>query len=167
MQTKMEAKLRELISTLEAKGLEHVRLTAELENRSEHTVNWLLINEIVTSMKWGEEEMELFKQRCDGFFIAERQVQEFDRQWNDIKNKSRRRSEKKMTFEKKRLIDEKKKTGEGSLEEILSQQEEEEEEEEYEDELRRQWMAGGAASELKSERDNVPKLRTCFRSNKK
>jgi hypothetical protein len=41
MQTKMEAKLRELISTLEAKGLEHVRLTAELENRSEHTVNWL------------------------------------------------------------------------------------------------------------------------------
>jgi hypothetical protein len=36
MQSKMESKIRELMSTLEAKGLDHVRLTAELENRYEH-----------------------------------------------------------------------------------------------------------------------------------
>ena len=36
MQNKMETKIRELMGTLESKGLEHVRLTAELENRYEH-----------------------------------------------------------------------------------------------------------------------------------
>ena len=36
MQTKMEIKIRDLNATLEAKGLDHVRMTAELENRYEH-----------------------------------------------------------------------------------------------------------------------------------
>ncbi len=36
MQNKMETKIREVMATLESKGLEHVRLTAELENRYEH-----------------------------------------------------------------------------------------------------------------------------------
>lgn len=36
MQNKMEVKIRDLVNTLEAKGLDHVRMTAELENRYEH-----------------------------------------------------------------------------------------------------------------------------------
>lgn len=144
MQSKMETKLRELMATLEAKGLEHVRLTAELENRYEHK----LADQLDRYDKLGEE-MELLKQRCDGLLIAERQ--EFERQLNEIKNKSRR-YEKKMTLEKKRLQDEKN-SDEGSFKEILQQQEEE-----YEDELRQ--LIAAAESELKSERENITKLRT-------
>ena len=87
--------------------------------------------------------MELLKQRCDGLLVAERQ--EFDRQLNEIKNKSRR-YEQKMTLEKKRLQDEKN-NDENAFKEVLEQQEDE-----YEDELRQ--LIAAAESELKSEREN-------------
>jgi WD40 repeat protein len=144
LQNKMENKLRDVLGMLEKKELEHVRLTAELENRYEHK----LADQLDRYDKLGEE-MELLKQRCDGLLVAERY--EYEKLLNDIKNKSRR-YEKKMTLEKKRLYDEKN-TDEGAFKEILSQQEEE-----YEDELRQ--LIAAAESELKSERENIIKLRT-------
>jgi len=144
MQSKMEAKIRDLMATLESKGLDHVRMTAELENRYEHK----LADQLDRYDRLGEE-MELLKQRCEGLLHAERQ--EFERQLNEIKNKSRR-FEKKMFNEKKRLVDEKT-NDENAFKEILDQQEDE-----YEDELRQ--LIAAAESELKSERENITKLRT-------
>lgn len=144
MQTKMETKIRDLIQSVDTKELDHVKMTAELENRYEHK----LADQLDRFDRLGEE-MELLKQRCEGLLVAERQ--EFDRQLNELKTESRQR-EKRMRMENKRIRDDRT-SDDNAFKEILDQQEDE-----YEDELKQ--LIAAAESELKSERENITKLRT-------
>lgn len=144
MQTKMETKVRDLIQSLDTKELDHVKMTAELENRYEHK----LADQLDRFDRLGEE-MELLKQRCEGLLVAERQ--EFDRQLSEMKTEARQR-EKRMRMENKRVRDDRN-SDDNAFKEILDQQEDE-----YEDELKQ--LIAAAESELKSERENITKLRT-------
>ena len=144
MQTKMENKIRDLIQSLDTKELDHVKMTAELENRYEHK----LADQMDRYDRLGEE-MELLKQRCEGLLVAERQ--EFERHLNEMKTEARQR-EKRMRMENKRIRDDRN-SDDNAFKEILDQQEDE-----YEDELKQ--LIAAAESELKSERENITKLRT-------
>lgn len=144
MQNRLDNRIRDLLNSIDVKAQEHVKMTAELENRYEHK-----LAEQLDRYDRLSEEMELLIQRCDGQLDAERA--EFKRQMEEVQNEAKQR-EKRMRLENKRLRDDRT-ADENAFKEILDQQENE-----YEDEVKQ--LISAAESELKSERDNITKLRT-------
>ena len=140
--------MRELLTTIEAKESDAIKVVSELENRYEHKLADQLDRYDRLS-----EDMELLRQKCEGLTLAERE--DFAKQLNELRNEARLR-EKKMRTENRRITDDRV-SDESAFREILDQQEGE-----YEDELRQ--LIGAAEGELISERDNIAKLRALVQS---
>jgi hypothetical protein len=139
-----DKRIRELMSGIESKETDHLKILTELENKYEHK----LADQLQRYDKMSEK-MQLLKQKCEGLLEAEKS--NFNKQLNDVKEESRNR-EKKLKIENRRATEDKI-ANEGAFREIISQQEDE-----YEDELRQ--LIGAAENELFSERETILKLRT-------
>ncbi len=137
-------KVKALLSTIEVKEADSVKVVSDLENRYEHKLADQLDRYDRLS-----EEMELLRQKCEGLLLADRT--DFTKQLNETIHQARLR-EKKMRSENKRITDDRT-SDEAAFKEILDQQEHE-----YEDELRQ--LITAAEGELIMERENIAKLRT-------
>lgn len=137
-------KVKALLSTIEVKEADSVKVVSDLENRYEHKLADQLDRYDQLS-----EEMELLRQKCEGLLLADRT--DFTKQLNETIHQARLR-EKKMRSENKRITDDRA-SDESAFKEILDQQEYE-----YEDELRQ--LITAAEGELIMERENIAKLRT-------
>jgi WD40 repeat protein len=139
-----DEKVRSLLTTIESKEADSLKVVSDLENRYEHK-----LSDQLDRYDKLAEEMELLRQKCEGLLLADRN--DFTKQLNDTVNNARLR-EKKMRAENKRITDDRA-SDESAFKEILDQQEHE-----YEDELRQ--LIAAAEGELIVERDNIGKLRT-------
>eukprot|EP01038_Epipyxis_sp_PR26KG_P006221 gene6221-8573_t len=139
-----DKRIRELMSGIEQKESDHVKIITEIENKYEHKLADQLERYDLLS-----EKMTLLKQKCEGLLEAEKN--NFHKQLNELKEEARNR-EKKIKIELRRAIDDKQ-SNESAFKEIINQQEDE-----YEDELKQ--LIGAAESELVSERETIMKLRT-------
>jgi WD40 repeat protein len=144
LRLEFDDKVRTLLSTIEAKEADSVKVVSDLENRYEHKLADQLDRYDQLS-----EEMELLRQKCEGLLLADRT--DFTKQLNETIHQARLR-EKKMRSENKRITDDRT-SDEAAFKEILDQQEHE-----YEDELRQ--LITAAEGELIMERENIAKLRT-------
>eukprot|EP00605_Chrysophyceae_sp_TOSAG23-4_P001800 GSChrysophyteH1.ASY1.ANO1.1990.1 assembled CDS len=139
-----DEKVKSLLTTIETKETESLKVVADLENRYEHK-----LSDQLDRYDKLAEEMELLRQKCEGLLLSDRN--DFTKQLNDTINNARLR-EKKMRNENKRITDDRA-SDEAAFKEILDQQEHE-----YEDELRQ--LISAAEGELIVERENIGKLRT-------
>ena len=139
-----DKRIRELISSMEIKETDHIKILTELENKYEHK----LADQLERYDRLSEK-MQLLKQKCEGLLEAEKI--NFTKQLNDVKEEARNR-EKKLKVENRRAVEDKV-ANESAFREILNHQEDE-----YEDELR--LLIGAAEGELVSERETILKLRT-------
>jgi WD40 repeat protein len=144
LRKEFDDKVKSLLSNMEAKEADSVKVVNDLENRYEHKLADQLDRYDRLS-----EEMELLRQKCEGLLLADRS--DFTKQLNDTVHQARVR-EKKMRAENKRVTDDRA-SDEAAFKEILGQQENE-----YEDELRQ--LISAAEGELIMERENITKLRT-------
>jgi hypothetical protein len=150
LRKEFDEKVKSLLSTMEMKEADSVKVVNDLENRYEHKLADQLDRYDRLS-----EEMELLRQKCEGLLLADRN--DFTKQLNDTAHQARVR-EKKMRAENKRVTDDRS-SDEAAFKEILNQQEAE-----YEDELRQ--LISAAEGELIMERENVSKLRTLVQTKK-
>ena len=144
LRTEFDDKVKSLLTTIETKESDSLKVVSDLENRYEHK-----LSDQLDRYDKLAEEMELLRQKCEGLLLADRN--DFTKQLNDTINNARLR-EKKMRTENKRITDDRA-SDESAFKEILSQQEHE-----YEDELRQ--LIAAAEGELIVERENIGKLRT-------
>ena len=144
LRTEFDEKVKSLLTTIESKEADSLKVVSDLENRYEHK-----LSDQLDRYDKLAEEMELLRQKCEGLLLADRN--DFTKQLNDTINNARLR-EKKMRAENKRITDDRG-SDEAAFKEILDQQEHE-----YEDELRQ--LIAAAEGELIVERENIGKLRT-------
>jgi len=144
LRTEFDEKVKSLLTTIESKEADSLKVVSDLENRYEHK-----LSDQLDRYDKLAEEMELLRQKCEGLLLADRN--DFTKQLNDTISNARLR-EKKMRAENKRITDDRS-SDEAAFKEILDQQEHE-----YEDELRQ--LIAAAEGELIVERENIGKLRT-------